>query len=92
MLTLEKRKPGTIAKVFNTHPMTEDRVAKIAFIKSRAHQIGRQSNRSRALDDKPAAPSLELHHRNRILFKADGASGKAWSQNFVEWIGSHLCI
>jgi predicted Zn-dependent protease len=28
MLTLEKRKPGTIAKVFNTHPMTEDRIAK----------------------------------------------------------------
>jgi len=26
MLSLEKRKPGTIARVFNTHPMTEDRV------------------------------------------------------------------
>jgi predicted Zn-dependent protease len=26
MLSLEKRKPGTIAKVFNTHPMTEDRL------------------------------------------------------------------
>jgi predicted Zn-dependent protease len=28
MLSLEKRKPGTIAKVFNTHPMTEDRILK----------------------------------------------------------------
>lgn len=28
MLSLEKRKTGTIAKVFNTHPMTEDRVEK----------------------------------------------------------------
>ncbi len=28
MLSLEKRKPGTIAKVFNTHPMTEDRIVK----------------------------------------------------------------
>ena len=26
MLSLEKRKPGTIARVFNTHPMTEDRL------------------------------------------------------------------
>jgi beta-barrel assembly-enhancing protease len=26
MLSLEKRRPGTIARVFNTHPMTEDRV------------------------------------------------------------------
>src|SRR5580693_7556389 len=26
--TLEKRKPGTMAKVFSTHPMTEDRIAK----------------------------------------------------------------
>jgi predicted Zn-dependent protease len=25
--TLEKRKPGTIAKVFSTHPMTDDRIA-----------------------------------------------------------------
>jgi predicted Zn-dependent protease len=25
--TLEKRKPGTMAKVFSTHPMTEDRIA-----------------------------------------------------------------
>ena len=24
--TLEKRKPGTIAKVFSTHPMTDDRI------------------------------------------------------------------
>jgi predicted Zn-dependent protease len=28
MLSLEKRKPGIIAKVFNTHPMTGDRIAK----------------------------------------------------------------
>ncbi|HTM51394.1 MAG TPA: M48 family metallopeptidase [Bryobacteraceae bacterium] len=28
MLSLEKRRPGTIAKVFNTHPMTEDRIRK----------------------------------------------------------------
>lgn len=26
MVSLQKRKPGTIAKVFNTHPMTEDRL------------------------------------------------------------------
>jgi beta-barrel assembly-enhancing protease len=26
MLSLEKRKPGSIARVFNTHPMTEDRL------------------------------------------------------------------
>jgi len=26
MLSLEKRKPGAIARVFNTHPMTEDRL------------------------------------------------------------------
>jgi len=25
--TLEKRKPGTMAKVFSTHPMTDDRIA-----------------------------------------------------------------
>ena len=30
MLSLEKRKPGIIAKVFNTHPMTEDRIRKDA--------------------------------------------------------------
>ncbi len=24
--TLEKRKPGTMAKVFSTHPMTDDRI------------------------------------------------------------------
>ncbi len=28
MLSLEKRKPGIIAKVFNTHPMTADRITK----------------------------------------------------------------
>ena len=28
MLSLEKRKPGIIAKVFNTHPMTGDRITK----------------------------------------------------------------
>ena len=28
MLSLEKRKPGIIAKVFNTHPMTGDRIKK----------------------------------------------------------------
>jgi predicted Zn-dependent protease len=28
MLSLEKRNPGIIAKVFNTHPMTGDRIAK----------------------------------------------------------------
>lgn len=28
MLSLEKRKPGIIAKVFNTHPMTSDRIIK----------------------------------------------------------------
>jgi len=28
MLSLEKRKPGIIAKVFNTHPMTSDRIMK----------------------------------------------------------------
>jgi len=28
MLSLEKRKPGIIAKVFNTHPMTSDRITK----------------------------------------------------------------
>src|SRR6266478_3246015 len=28
MLTLEKRKPGTIAKVFSTHPMTDERIRK----------------------------------------------------------------
>ena len=28
MLSLEKRKPGIIAKVFNTHPMTGDRIVK----------------------------------------------------------------
>src|SRR6185437_8619526 len=28
MLSLERRKPGIIAKVFNTHPMTGDRIAK----------------------------------------------------------------
>jgi predicted Zn-dependent protease len=26
MVSLQKRKPGTIARVFNTHPMTEDRL------------------------------------------------------------------
>jgi predicted Zn-dependent protease len=26
--TLEKRKPGTVAKVFATHPMTDDRIKK----------------------------------------------------------------
>jgi predicted Zn-dependent protease len=25
--TLEKKKPGTVAKVFSTHPMTDDRIA-----------------------------------------------------------------
>ncbi len=28
MLSLEKRQPGTIAKVFSTHPMTDDRIAR----------------------------------------------------------------
>jgi predicted Zn-dependent protease len=28
ILSLEKRKPGTIAQLFKTHPMTEDRIAK----------------------------------------------------------------
>ena len=28
MLSLEKRNPGVIAKVFNTHPMTSDRITK----------------------------------------------------------------
>jgi beta-barrel assembly-enhancing protease len=28
MLSLEKRQPGIIAKVFSTHPMTDDRIAK----------------------------------------------------------------
>jgi predicted Zn-dependent protease len=28
MLSLEKRNPGTIAKVFSTHPMTDDRIAR----------------------------------------------------------------
>jgi predicted Zn-dependent protease len=28
MLSLEKRNPGTIAKVFSTHPLTDDRIAK----------------------------------------------------------------
>ncbi len=28
MMSLEKRKPGSIAKVFNTHPMSEDRILK----------------------------------------------------------------
>lgn len=28
MLSLQKRKPGAIAKVFSTHPMTEDRLAR----------------------------------------------------------------
>jgi len=28
MLTLEKRRPGTIPKMFSTHPMTDDRIAR----------------------------------------------------------------
>lgn len=44
MLSLEKRKPGTIAKVFYTHPMTGDRIEKTqkniaALLKSRPEYV-----------------------------------------------------
>src|SRR5439155_4546157 len=60
MLSLEKRKPGIIAKVFNTHPMTGDRITKT------------QKNIDEMLQDRPefvVTTSEVIEARDRLKWR-----------------------
>jgi predicted Zn-dependent protease len=70
--TLEKKKPGTMSKVFSTHPMTDDRIkaaqANIArYLKAKPEYV---VNTSEFNDVKDRLAML--HNRRRIDKKDDG--------------------
>src|SRR5712671_1294852 len=73
--SLEKKKPGTMAKVFSTHPMTDDRIKVSqkniqAYMKERPEYVVNTSE----FNDVKSRLSM-LHNRRRIDTKED-ASGR----------------